>query len=542
MRSVSNTNSHRIRTAKDLTCALTLAPCFSMLVILAMLPGCSSCGDATSSNNFENAANADMSAAQDMSAASDMTSGPNQVTVDMSIQDMRADMMSPQDMTSRDMASQEDMPAEFDMRFPPYALFCQGGGSIGGSITCGGELAQRTFRYGLCICRDVAISSTISIDGFNSNNGAYMEGIPGGSLGINGNYNGNDVSVGASLWVGGQISGSGSLDVGVNMNVGGQINTSGNVNVGRDANVNGNILIAGDLAVDGELVQPTGSQITSQSRMLGSQREAPVSFPAPCDCEDEQLIDVAAYIAEARDHNDNDEMGVGIQPGMFQNLTQDTELDLPCGRFYFTDIQGSGSLVLRLEGRTAIYIDGNISLGQSFEIELGPEATLDLFIGGTITTSGRFAIGDPMRPVATRVYMGGTGTLNFSGDVSIAANLYAPRGEFAVSSGIELFGSVLASRLNTSGDVIIHYDSAVLQAGEECEMDPPDPMPGEDMSGMMPGEDMSMVPPEEEVCDSCRDCGNQACGEDGECGACETQYDCCSPLICFEGECIEYPG
>jgi len=537
MRSVSSTKSHQIRTFKDLTCARALAPCFSMLAIFALSSGCSSCGDETSGNNSENGAMVDMQSmpGADMDAANgDTSGGPNQLTTDMAIQDMP----SPVDMST----PVEDMSAEFDMRFPPYELFCQGSGSIGGSITCGGELAQRTFRYGLCICRDVAISSTISIDGFNSNNGAYMEGIPGGSLGINGNYNGNDVSVGASLWVGGQVSGSGDLDVGVNMNVGGQINTSGNVSVGRDANVDGNILITGDLAVDGELVQPAGSQVSSQSQMLGSQREAPVSFPAPCDCEDEQLIDVAAYIAEAKERNDNEEMGLGIEPGMFQNLNQDAELDLPCGRFYFTDILGSGSLKLRLEGRTAIYIDGNISLGQSFELELGPEATLDLFIGGTITTAGRFAIGDSMRPVATRVYMGGTGTLNFSGDVSIAANLYAPRGEFAVSSGIELFGSVLANRLNTSGDVIIHYDSAVLQAGEECEMDPPDPMPGEDMSGMMPGEDMSMMPPDEEVCDSCRDCGNQACGEDGECGACETQYDCCSPLICFEGECIEYPG
>ena len=546
MKQVNGADARRDSDSKDLHAtyarAQAFASRFSMLALALALQGCSSCGDETSSNASDNSANtgADMSGAGDMTAANQGTQDMSSVIEDMSLP--AEDMSISGDMSAQDMSSSPaDMVADFDMRFPPYELFCQGAGSIGGAVTCGGELAQKTFRYGLCLCRDVAISSTITIDGFNSNNGAYMEGIPGGSLGINGNYNGNDITVGASLWVGGQISGSGDLDVGVNMNVGGLINTSGSIDVGRDANVRGDILITGDLSVAGELTQPMGRQITSSSQTIGSQRTFDQEIPPPCDCEDEQLIDVAAYIAEAQVSNDNAEMGVGIEPGMYENLNEDVEVDLPCGRFYYTNIQGSGSLTLRLEGRTAIYIDGSITLANGFNIELGPDATLDLFIGGTIPSASGISIGDPLRPVATRIYVGGDGTLNFSGDVEIAANLYAPRGEFAISSGTEIYGSVLAERLNTSGDVIIHYDSAVLEAGKECEMDPPDPMPGEDMS-MMPGEDMSMMPPVEESCDSCRDCGNQACGEDGECGACETQWDCCQPLICFEGECIEYPG
>ncbi|HEX4406912.1 MAG TPA: hypothetical protein VH560_18870, partial [Polyangia bacterium] len=38
-------------------------------------------------------------------------------------------------------------------------------------------------------------------------------------------------------------------------------------------------------------------------------------------------------------------------------------------------------------------------------------------------------------------------------------------------------------------------------------------------------------------CNSCKDCGNQAC-VNGACGTCRTSSDCCSPLICKSGSCV----
>ena len=73
---------------------------------------------------------------------------------------------------------------------------------------------------------------------------------------------------------------------------------------------------------------------------------------------------------------------------------------------------------------------------------------------------------------------------------------------------------IMAGSIQAENKVRVHYDRAVLSVGENCPGNPP-------------GED----------CDSCLDCGNQAC-IDGQCGACRTDDDCCPPLVCVAGRCL----
>jgi hypothetical protein len=40
-------------------------------------------------------------------------------------------------------------------------------------------------------------------------------------------------------------------------------------------------------------------------------------------------------------------------------------------------------------------------------------------------------------------------------------------------------------------------------------------------------------------CTTCRDCNNQACVY-GVCGSCQTDSDCCAPLVCSFGTCTLY--
>jgi hypothetical protein len=42
-------------------------------------------------------------------------------------------------------------------------------------------------------------------------------------------------------------------------------------------------------------------------------------------------------------------------------------------------------------------------------------------------------------------------------------------------------------------------------------------------------------------CNTCLDCGGQACNA-GQCGACTTSSDCCAPLVCLGGQCIRREG
>lgn len=49
------------------------------------------------------------------------------------------------------------------------------------------------------------------------------------------------------------------------------------------------------------------------------------------------------------------------------------------------------------------------------------------------------------------------------------------------------------------------------------------------------------VAPPAASCDSCEDCGNQAC-VDGACGACTTSLDRGAPLVCVNDACVSLSG
>ncbi|NIR60123.1 MAG: hypothetical protein GWO02_11705, partial [Gammaproteobacteria bacterium] len=94
--------------------------------------------------------------------------------------------------------------------------FCSGSGTValvgdsvgdGGSPVCTGGLAERTFRYALCVCERTTIGSEICTDAFDSSEGPYEPGAGapdcgdgtgwplggqfGGSIGVNGRYCGS---------------------------------------------------------------------------------------------------------------------------------------------------------------------------------------------------------------------------------------------------------------------------------------------------------------------------------------------------------------
>lgn len=102
-------------------------------------------------------------------------------------------------------------------------------------------------------------------------------------------------------------------------------------------------------------------------------------------------------------------------------------------------------------------------------------------------------------------------TLTITNDVDVGGFLYLARGKLESSNPLEVFGGIIAGDLRNTGATTIHYDRQVLETGAVC--------------------------PPENTCDSCMDCGNQAC-VNGTCGACTTGADCCSPLSCVAGECI----
>ena len=398
----------------------------------------------------------------------------------------------------------------------PREAYCSGTGpaltlpSPSGTL-CAGEVAERIFRYAVCACESFEPTGDFRTDSFDSDGGG-MTVDSGGPVGTNGSFGSSSstLDIGGTLTSAGptvRLTGTGSR-IGGDLRAAGDVSITGSGSVARDAVVAGDFAGIGDVRVARDLHQPAGASMSGVT-VGGATVEAPVEIASPCQCGDD-VLDIDAIVAAAR--TDNHNADVDLAADAYADLVSTNVIELPCGRFYLDGVGGAGDLTLQVNGRTALYIGGDLRVSGSLNVELGPEGELDVFVAGTLDGTGSMSFGDPMRPAATRVYVGGSGEVSLQGGSAFVGNLYAPRAPISIAGSSDIYGSVFGRRIDSAGSLGVHYDRAILEVGEDCPDTPPP------------------------TCDTCGDCpGGYTCGEDGACGTrCESDADCCDPLTCDE--------
>lgn len=362
--------------------------------------------------------------------------------------------------------------------------YCSGAGPpilVGDGITvgdgdgspddvCAGTVAVRTFRRALCTCEGYATSTPLVTDSFDGRTGPYVPGAAGaaGGVGIDGTLSASArISVGGSLAVSGAGGASFQVDSAIarDLDVGGPLGAGVALTCGGDAHVAGDITTSA-LTVTGTLTVP-GTAALGGTITAGATVRAPVAVPPPCACGPSDLVDIAGFVAGHASDNTND--AIGLSPSRLTDYTGDVTVDLPCGIYYLGPVRGTGALHVRITGRVALLVDGDLTMTSPLDIELATDnAELDLMIAGLVSSNARITAGDPDHPSRTRIYAGGSGTIPLSGDSQIAANVYAPRAAVALSAPATVFGSLFVRRLDQAAAVTIHYDEDVLRADVGC--------------------------------------------------------------------------
>lgn len=388
--------------------------------------------------------------------------------------------------------------------------FCAGEGGIllpGDEQTCTGDLGKKTFLFAICSCTGVTANNKLTTDSFDSEM-MGMQPMDGGSVGVNGAYTASSaVDIGGSLWVDGKIQTFNSHEVAQVLQCGDDVNANSPSHIGDDLFLEGNLNSQNNtVTIDGDLHIQAGKQ-NNGATVLGKTIKGPVTVETPCDCADP--IDVAGIVQGYMQDNDND--AVPVAPDELVGLPAPKTLELPCGRYFFTGIDSNSSLEISLTGRTVIAIAGDVQNAGAFTIALGPDAELDLFIAGNANLNNVAAIGDPERPAATRIYVGKA--FKFASNFTLGANLYQPNATFTANNMAEIWGSLFVGGLDLASPLTVHYDQAILDL-TGCE----DPNKG---------------------CGDCHDCANPtpACTDQGTCGPCQVDSDCCPPLACDGGIC-----
>ena len=333
---------------------------------------------------------------------------------------------------------------------------------------CTGTVAVRTFVRALCTCEAYVASTPLITDSYDSAAGPYMPGGTTGDVGIDAL-----IQASAQLQIGGSLAVAGAagaalladLHVAHDLAIGGHLGSGVAVTAGGDAQIAGDIDLA-SLGVAGTLTVPASATVSGPVTASSTVR-APVTVAPPCACGDSDLVDIPTFVT---DHvTDNQDALIGLAPDRLTGFTGGATLDLPCGIYYLGPVHGDGALTLRITGRVALLVSGDFTLSAPFTVELATDdAELDLMVSGLLSSNQAMTIGRADHPSRTRVYIGGTGTIDLSGDSSIAANIYAPRAAVALSGTTTLFGSLFVRRLDQAAPVTIHYDVDIRRADVAC--------------------------------------------------------------------------
>ncbi|AGC48444.1 lipoprotein [Myxococcus stipitatus DSM 14675] len=341
------------------------------------------------------------------------------------------------------------------------------GDSVTGAQVCSGHLAERAFRFALCTCERLSLSATMTTDAFRSTQGLYIPGGEGGSVATNGGVSANDL-----LRVGGGLSAGGpdGISLGSGLTVGGGLYSGGPLIGNVSAQVTGDAWVRGDvgvasLTVEGKLAVPAG-RVMSGAVTASEVRREPVDSVAPCACDEGARLDIRGLIENHA--RDNHNAAVGLDASTLEDFRGERTLELPCGRFFLTRVEGQGRLNLVVRERTALFVRDSITVGERLSVEVVPPGELDLFIGGDVTVAGQFLLGSPEAPARVRVYSAGTGALVISAGSVLAGNVYAPGAALNLSGNTEVFGSVFVRQIESSGGLALHYDEDVLSLGRAC--------------------------------------------------------------------------
>ena len=380
--------------------------------------------------------------------------------------------------------------------------------------TCVGDFAAQTFRFALCSCANLDVGGGLRTDSYDDTMGPYTpaNSTPTGApVGIDGS-----VHLGGAADVQGTliIAGAGASAIGDTGTVHADLALGGDLTVGktlfvvRSAWAEGNISAPDGVMVAGNFIQPPGAKTPPGLAVGGMQMTDTFNVQPPCSCAAGPQ-DIMAAVGEASATNNDDV--ASVPPEYLKDPPANTQVSLPCGRFYVDEVSGSAPATLLAEGHVVLFVGHDFTAWDALTIRFSPGAELDVFVAGNLSLGTATSWGTPMNAGALRFYV--AGTVSMGSATTFAGNLYAP-GTTVDTQTTEIFGSLLAGGVKSASDVAVHFDRSVLGAGADCSVD--------------------KVP---QSCATCSDCnGTDGC-VGGRCGGCEQDRDCCDPLVCIANRC-----
>lgn len=131
----------------------------------------------------------------------------------------------------------------------------------------------------------------------------------------------------------------------------------------------------------------------------------------------------------------------------------------------YSSFSSSGSATITISGNVSIVIDGALTMSGTSAFVLAPNATLNLYVGGTITLNGDAKINAASQdPTRVNIYQFNTASrdLAMNAQSKVHARVLNPFGRAVLSGTSELFGSFHGNAISITQNGRIHADVAAL--------------------------------------------------------------------------------
>ena len=336
--------------------------------------------------------------------------------------------------------------------------------------------ASQLFRRALCTCTDALLGGALIVDALDSERGLGTETGLGAELGVNTQWlSSGPVAVRGGL----SVAGSNALPISIApFSLEGSLHTGGDLvisaaaaRIGRELWVRGEILaVVADATIEGDVYQPPGRAGPTGVTIGGKTHRQDFDVDPPCACGD-RGPDLHTAISWGRARAADDDLGVPAD-ALYETATRG-RLELPCGRIAFAGGSMLQSPLVSVNGRSAVYIDGDLTILASFVPDFGSEGELDLFVSGNLSIAAGVHVGSVDKPGALRIYVAGDGDLFVVQPSRLAAGLFAPGASLFTGGLVEVYGALFVEAAYTGGDLHVHYDRALLRPrrtgpGEAC--------------------------------------------------------------------------
>jgi hypothetical protein len=139
------------------------------------------------------------------------------------------------------------------------------------------------------------------------------------------------------------------------------------------------------------------------------------------------------------------------------------------GKYSSIDLGNSETVII--SGHVTLYITGDITLGNSAELQIEPDASLTLYLGGDFEGKNSSAVNNETEdPGSLQIYgLESCETIIFKNSSDLYGVIYAPDADVIMNNSADIYGAVVAETFDMKNSGSFMYDASLrdVSANEE---------------------------------------------------------------------------